>query len=186
MTQRVAFAVGVDPGVEGAVAVLDREGGVVQLANIPTTGLTGPEAFDLAEIAGLLDLQLVRGVAVVAIERGQPNPKERGGARTAFARGVWEGWEWMLVGMQVAGHKRVRRLRPRPQQWQPEMLQGTPKGDTSARALVAAQRLWPSVDLRRTERSKKLDHNRADALLIAEWARRQLVGKGDGEAALRA
>jgi len=35
-------------------------------------------------------------------------------------------------------------------------------------SLTVARRLFPNLDLHR-----KADHNRADALLIAEWARRQ-------------
>jgi crossover junction endodeoxyribonuclease RuvC len=63
-----------------------------------------------------------------------------------------------------------------PQKWQAEMLEGIPviqktsgKKDTKKMALLAAQKLFPSLTI-----PKKHD-GLVDALLIAEWGRRKLI-----------
>jgi crossover junction endodeoxyribonuclease RuvC len=56
-----------------------------------------------------------------------------------------------------------------PHKWQKEVFDSASKQDTKAMALDRARRLFPELtgSLRR-----KKDHNRADALLIAEYCRR--------------
>ena len=72
-----------------------------------------------------------------------------------------------------------------PKKWQKEMWEGIPvqrvktktgtklKTDTKKMSLLAAQRLFPDIDLRKSERAKKPDHNKVDSLLICEYARRK-------------
>lgn len=45
--------------------------------------------------------------------------------------------------------------------------------NTKQTSLNSAKRIFPSVDLRKNERCKKIDDNKADSLLIAEYARRK-------------
>ena len=45
--------------------------------------------------------------------------------------------------------------------------------DTKATSINAAQRLFPSVDFRRNEQCRKIDDNKVDALLMAEYGRRK-------------
>jgi len=45
--------------------------------------------------------------------------------------------------------------------------------DTKATSINAARRLFPEVDLRKSERSKKPDDNKVDSMLMAEYARRR-------------
>lgn len=71
-----------------------------------------------------------------------------------------------------------------PKKWQKEMWQGVPiqkklsgtkktmVNDTKLMSEIAAKRLFPNEDLRKTERSKISDHNKVDSLLIAEYCRR--------------
>jgi hypothetical protein len=71
----------------------------------------------------------------------------------------WAMWPLFLMS------KRYVLLEPRPSVWKKEMkLVGTGK-DTS---LALAQKLFPKADLR-----LKKHHDRAEALLLASWARRQ-------------
>ena len=72
-----------------------------------------------------------------------------------------------------------------PKAWQKEMWEGvaiqqkksstgkTMVNDTKAISEMAAKRLFPNIDLRATERSKKADHNKVDALLICEYCKRK-------------
>lgn len=71
-----------------------------------------------------------------------------------------------------------------PKEWQKEMFKGvdvkkkpsstgkTQKTDTKSMALIAAKRLFPNIDFRRTERSKNTDDNKVDSILLAEFSRR--------------
>ena len=67
-----------------------------------------------------------------------------------------------------------------PKVWQKAMHLGIPnqkkKGktsnDTKLMSEMACKRLFPDLDLRRTERCTKLDDNKIDSILICEYARR--------------
>lgn len=67
-------------------------------------------------------------------------------------------------------------LTPLPSQWTKQMLEGVPgkKGDKS-RNIAASRRLFPKVDMTPGRRVKPHD-GIADALLLAEFGRRKLVG----------
>ena len=60
---------------------------------------------------------------------------------------------------------------PRPQEWQRGLVDRKAGKDIKAASLATARRLFPGASLAREK-----DHGRADALLIAWWARRQSVG----------
>jgi len=45
--------------------------------------------------------------------------------------------------------------------------------DTKSTSINAARRLFPTIDLRKNERCKKIDDNKVDSLLMAEYARRK-------------
>ncbi|MFP4088016.1 MAG: hypothetical protein ACLFUL_14630, partial [Desulfobacteraceae bacterium] len=57
---------------------------------------------------------------------------------------------------------------PTPRQWQKGLIDRKSAPDPKIRSLITARRLFPDADL-----SRKKDHGRADALLIAWWARQQ-------------
>ena len=157
---------GIDPGKSGAIALIN--GALISVHPMPI--LPGAKkSRDEYNIAGIRQwlLDAKNGVALfVTVERSQPLPPKIRGSIAQFQRGVACGWEWLLIGMGIP-HQLVR-----PRDWQSVMLAGTPGGDTKQRSIIAAQRLFPSVSLMRTDRSKKPDHNFADALLLAEFGRR--------------
>lgn len=45
--------------------------------------------------------------------------------------------------------------------------------DTKSTSINAARRLFPEIDLRKNARCKKIDDNKVDSLLMAEYARRR-------------
>lgn len=64
-------------------------------------------------------------------------------------------------------------------QWQKDIYTGivevkksNGKRDTKAMALIACKRLFPNIDLTLTDRAKKPHDGYVDAILIAEWAKR--------------
>jgi hypothetical protein len=165
----IQYIVGIDPGVSGAIVTLNRYGTVcVSRQPMPTlkNGL-GREVLDLQAISKIF-AEIKACNAFVAIEQLQPMPMDKGGTLANYARGRSLG---VLEALCVAHGLPYQLIRP--QTWQKQMLAGVEGTDTKARSIIAAQRLFPDVNLKRTERSKKLDDGIADALLIAEYARRK-------------
>jgi hypothetical protein len=93
------------------------------------------------------------------------------------------GWGLGVIeGVLVAN--KIPYTKVQPKKWQKEMFEGIPlqqkpsstgktmKTDTKAMAEQAAKRLFPSIDLRATERSKKSSDGKVDALLMCEFCRR--------------
>ncbi len=111
------------------------------------------------------------GDLFVTVEKSQPLPPKFGGGFANYQRGCSTGWAWMLTALEIS----YQLVAPRT--WQKVMHAGTSGTDTKQRSIIAAQRLFPRVDLRRSEKSRKLDDGLADALLLAEYGRRTHGGK---------
>lgn len=63
-----------------------------------------------------------------------------------------------------------------PKKWQKEMFEGIrPDPNKKVMSILAAKRLFPNQDLRRTQSCKKPDDNLTDSLLIAEYGRRHYL-----------
>lgn len=95
-------------------------------------------------------------------------------AVSTFNFGYCKGW---LVGLLTA--LQIPYTMVAPKDWQREIWERCDKvmdGNkvvTKATSINCAKRLFPYVDLRRTEKCKNPDHNKADSLLILEYARRK-------------
>lgn len=180
------FHAGVDPGKEGALALLDGEGRVLKLLATPMVVMGDkPPEYDVATIArllrgwqsaaaGLLFVTVEKLETMPAMFKGRNGKEQRSSGKSNFARGVGRaGWHWMLTALAIP-HELVA-----PQRWQRVMHEGTPEGNTKARSVVAAQRIFPGVDLRRTDHTRKQDDGKAEALLLAEYGRRRRAPKED-------
>jgi hypothetical protein len=154
---------GIDPGVSGAIAGI-REA-TIQVADAPTLTTRGSRReFMLPEMRKLLCTMILGAVSVYAlVEDVHPMPREGVVSAGSFMRGVGL-WEGLLCGLAIPFSK------VRPQAWKREFGIGN-QADQKARAVIVAQRLFPSVSL-----SRKKDHGRAEACLIAEYARRHWSG----------
>ena len=142
----VAF-VGVDPGSSGAVAAISRAGEVILLLKFKDTNETEVRRHfevlrDMAEQAN------------GALEKVHAMPKQ--GVSSTFKFGASFG----ALRAHLAWAD-VRYDMPTPHQWQTDLHCRT-KGDKNITKDLA-QRLFPDV---------RVTHAVADALLLAEWARR--------------
>ena len=107
-------------------------------------------------------------------------------AKATFAFGEING---LLKGLLIANKIPYHLIQPKKWQseiwenkdmvvtYKPVVIKGksTMKKDVNTKqtSFNAAKRLFPMVDLRKTERCKNFDDNKCDSLLISEYARRK-------------
>lgn len=146
--------IGVDPGEKGTMAILEYIGD--ERENITIIPYDKDDyAKSLAEISGCS--------AICCLERVNAMPKQ--GVVSMFDFGKNFGFIQGLLTAYSIPYELVT-----PQKWKKE-FQIT--GDKNS-SIAVCKRLFPDVDLRRTERCRKDDDNSAEALLLAEYARRKL------------
>lgn len=165
---------GIDPGKTGGIVALEDHGGVLWAQAMPVVVGRGRSEYDLRALVNRLPLI---GQTRATMERGQPMPASMGGGVANFQRGYGRGiFEGIFAALQIP------YTLASPRQWQTEMLRGIEGSDTKQRALIACGRLWPSISLV-LEGCRKPHQGIADAMLIAEWGRRQHAGGAAGGAA---
>lgn len=146
--------IGVDPGKSGAMAIID--GDTVKV--IP---------FDeRAYIDALLDCDILKTVACIEDVHSMPTDSHT----RAFKFGRNAGWIHGIFAAYGVPYQLVS-----PQKWKGE-YGATADKKTS---IAICKRLFPRVSLRRTERSRTDDDGVAEALLLAEYARRHF-GRDEG------
>jgi len=162
--------IGIDPGLAGAIAAIGDQSGCIDIYPMPILTAKkgkGRKEYDLHAIKGLLRLWHRSRPVFVTLEKAQPLPPTiRAGGIANFHAGVNKAWEWVLAVMEIP-YEVVQ-----PRTWQARMHAGTPGEDTKQRSILAAQRLFPEVDFRRSERARKPDEGSCEAILIAEYGRR--------------
>jgi crossover junction endodeoxyribonuclease RuvC len=156
--------IGIDPGITGAVAFLTDDG-EIEIVDTPTYQDGNRTRIDAAHCSNILnDLILSDGVNVF-IEKSQPMPRD--GCVQSFGTGYSFGlWVGILAALEIP-YTLIT-----PQAWKKAMMPGEAKEKDASR--IVARRLWPQ----QTEQylSRKKDHGRADALLMAEYGRRLMAG----------
>ena len=145
----VAF-LGIDPGATGCAALIHDHG--LDLFDWP-----GDPALVVPRLADWL----VRfDVRLAALEKVGAMPGQGVVSMFTFGQNVGT-WHGILATMHIP------YVCPRPQEWQRGLVDRKAGKDTKAASLAPARRLFPDADL-----GRKKDHGRADALLLAWWARR--------------
>lgn len=161
---------GIDCGLDGFIMGIDANGNL-QLAE-PTPTLKknkrgNKREYNMAAMRGILKAAEIAssGDLLVVLEKQQAMPGQ--GVTSMFSTGRGFGlWEGMLVGMGL----RYQIVHPRT--WQKIMLRDVPGDNTKTRSILAAERLFPSVDLRKNGRCRTPHDGKADALLMAEYGKR--------------
>lgn len=156
---------GIDPGLDGGLAVIYSDQNTVAIPML-TIG-TGKRTLDSSEIYYLLKDP---PITFCLIEQQQVMPKQ--GSVSGFTIGKNYG---ILLGILSALRIPFQEIRAKA--WQKAMFVGRTrrgKGDS----IALAQQLFPEASLLATERSKKPHDGMAEALLLAELARRLHGGKG--------
>jgi Holliday junction resolvasome RuvABC endonuclease subunit len=149
MNKQIAY-IGIDPGKGGAIALLTPDH--YEVVDYPG---------DPAQVVDVLRSWLLRfDTQLAALEKVSARPGQ--GVVSMFTFGQNLGaYQGILAAMGIP------YVMPTPQQWQRGLVDQKAGPDPKTRSLVTARRLFPNAEL-----SRKKDHGRADALLMAHWARR--------------
>jgi crossover junction endodeoxyribonuclease RuvC len=145
--------IGIDPGAKGSLAYI-VDGGEVNA--IPFN----EDAYRLAiaALSAIDDAKVVCAVEQVSAMPGQ-------GVVSMFNFG--KGFGWILGTLEAYG---VSYELIRPQKWKKEFSVTSDKNTS----IEVCKRLFPNVSLLPTERCKKDNDGMAEALLLAEYARRKM------------
>lgn len=158
--------IGVDPGKQGFITVVKSTG--IKHYPMPKVG----KELDLHELSELI-IQISEECdinnTVVVIEDVHALPRSAAGATFTFGGVCYA----LRMGFIMCG---LRIVLVTPKKWQKEMYEGIkPNPDKKVMSVLAAKRLFPRQDLRRTENCTKADDNLTDSLLIAEYGRRHYL-----------
>ena len=160
---------GIDPGLDGALAAVNEDGRFVSVLDTPVIKVAKTKGFRREYLLSNMR-QLVLGwatdyaVGLIAMEKVHSMPGQ--GVASMFTMGEGVGsWKMLLVCSGLA-HEFVT-----PQAWKKTL--GLPAKAEKGDSILKAQQLFPEAApfLARVK-----DDGRADALLIAEWARRRALG----------
>lgn len=142
--------IGIDPGKRGAIAMIYPDG---EICVMP-----------LREAALIDVLRPLAGLSArCCLEKVHAMPKQ--GVASTFTFG--EGFGFIKGVLECSG---VSYQEIPPQQWKKEFGLNSDK----ANSIAVCRRLFPDVSLRPTERSRADSDGMAEALLMAEYARRKL------------
>lgn len=147
------YFIGIDPGKSGAIAVITKDKQIVELASF-----SKEEYLRILRHYGELD-------SVCCLEHVASMPGQ--GVASTFAFGENFGW---IQGVMEAMHCSYQLVRPRV--WKKDFS----LNDSKQLSTEACRRLFPDAGdrLHKTPKSKKDDDGLAEALLMAEYARRRL------------
>lgn len=144
--------IGIDPGVRGALALIDANSRVL---------VTGQRVPDPQTAVGFITLAQKAAAeqgwtCVAALEKVSARPHQGVVSMFKFGQGIgW--WEGALSALQIP------YLLVAPRRWQHAVLDSGGGKDAKAKSLSQARRLWPDLDL------KKTDDGLADALHLARY-----------------
>jgi len=154
------FIIGIDPGASGAVAILEKSGKLVHVFDMPSleimAGGKAKKRVSPEMLADELKLYADQGATAV-VEQVGAMPGQ--GVSSMFAFG-----ESFGLAKGVLAGLRIPTSTVTPGKWKKAM--GVNAGKDGSRAKAA--QLWPS---QAGEFKRVKDDGRAEACLIAEWAR---------------
>lgn len=159
--------IGIDPGLDGAVAIINGDGEAT-VYDTPTTKIKSGKKNKNMYVESLM-ADILRQYEVykveVTLEKAQSMPKQ--GVASTFSTGEGYGlWRGILAALQIP-YTIITS-----QKWKKEMMGGM--GKEKSASCYRAQQLFPSVELFGPKGGAK--DGRGDALLIAEYGRRTLNG----------
>lgn len=154
------YVIGIDPGANGGIAVLDEHGGVVEVLKMPET----PQdiLFFLDRYKTFVDDGYGAHSVCYMEQVGQGMPGQSSSATAKFARHCGH-LEMALIALNIPTHTVT------PQKWEKGFQlgksKGLPKTVWKNKLKSKAQQLFPQL-------GKKITLATSDALLLAEYGRK--------------
>ncbi len=165
---------GIDPGKTGAIAFINEDRSLEDIFDMPIEVAAGKNRIDVDALSSLFEEFLTCGdfypeiEICTVVERQSSRPSQ--GVVSVFSIGDSFG-----VVRALASVYSYSSLDVTPRTWQKKINRPS-TGDSKADSLAYARELFPNYD----GLTRKKDHNRADALLIAIYAR-MMFRNGGGE-----
>ncbi len=166
----IEFFIGVDPGLQGAIALINGRGNFLAVYDAPTVKVKksnggNKNTYIVSEMWTILET-LVRAHnassmhAIIEYQASRPGQ----GAPATFSQGYGYGlWTMALA----AAHVPYEIVQPRA--WKKFM--GIPAGSDKGASIVMASQLFPHAPIT-TPRGREID-GRAESLILAEYLRRK-------------
>lgn len=155
--QKKTCYIGVDPGTNGAIAVIVNKHVIATTTMI----LTSKKAIDLTAMTSWIMTMTCETMPIACIEKVSAMPGQ--GVTSMFTFGFNTG---VMHGIFAA--LGIPRHVVTPQTWKKIILKDTPRDKLAA--IELCRRIYPDVSLLATERSKKPHSGIADAICIARYA----------------
>lgn len=159
LPKKAHFFVGIDPGKTGAVAAIDADMNLYLAKKMP---IITKKELDVYQLKHWFD-ELTEKNAYCIIEKASARPGQ--GVSSMFSYGSTYGSLLALVATSGMPFETVA-----PATWKKHMALSSDKDQS----VVLAVSLFPAF--REMYRDKKLDHNIAEAILLAEYAHRKYNG----------
>jgi len=158
--------IGIDPGLDGAVASITDDGGYDSLWDAPTivvekTRGKSKREYNLAQMKTIISMATKNTPAMfshAALEVGSPRPGEGTVSAYAIGRSVAL-WEAFLVAQGIP------YTRCYPHVWKKKIMNGMSTSDKGAAVMRAIQLFPDAAEFLK----RKKDHGRAEALLLAKY-----------------
>lgn len=148
--------IGIDPGQKGALAIIHQATGHTEKIHLYPFSEPG-------YIEALASVLITQEPAMCCLEHVSAMPGQ--GVTSMFNFGRNFGWIQAVLQVNQIPYELVR-----PQKWKKEFSITSDKNSS----IAVCQRIFPGVSLMRTDKCRKPDDGMAEALLMAEYARRRL------------
>lgn len=158
--------IGIDNGISGGIAAIGQCGSIIAMRTMPTKKHGAKNEVDIRELYRWLS-EVTGG----NLSNGIYCIEEPGGSKSADAAKSMAGSFHSIRGFFETKFLAFERVTPK--RWQNAMLGKVAKGETKARALDVAAKLWPDERFLPSPRHRTPNDGLIDAALIAEWLRRQ-------------
>lgn len=157
--------VGIDPGRYGAIAWIQPDGTATALMTPTLKYPKGKWDFDREEMRDILGMLEGSFAAIEKVNAAPMRGRVQGtGSMFSFGRGFGL-WLGMLSALSIPF------VEVDPRRWKRAILGGTTKDKAAAIGYV--QRIHPTTDLKATPRCRTPSDGKADAICLAEYARRE-------------
>lgn len=156
---------GIDPGKSGGMALIDKYGDFLEYQAFKPTK---ENAFDVDLFCDLIiTWKTKHSEWITWVEKLHGRPSQSSVATFTFGSNYGQ-----IIGALSAYNYDITYVHPIT--WTKVIHADAPRAyDSKSKSLWVAEKLWPGLDLRATKRSRKPHDGIVDAMLIAEYGRRQ-------------